>query len=74
MALEGVQMIIGRAIMDPEFREQLKTDPDSVFATRNITPEEAEALKAMDWDSLEPASRDLDERVSRMALDMDTCK
>jgi hypothetical protein len=52
MSLEAVQRIIGRAVTDSDFREALKTQPDSVLADRDVTPEETQALKGMDWESV----------------------
>jgi Ribosomally synthesized peptide prototyped by Frankia Franean1_4349. len=66
--LEAVQRIVGRAVTDADFREALKTHPDSVFANRDVTPEEQEALKAMDWDSIGSVGTELEQRVSRMGF------
>lgn len=72
MSLEGVQFIIGKAVTDQTFREQLKRDTDFMIgavSTRHdytFTDEEVEALKGMDWDGLEAVGHDLDQRVSRM--------
>jgi len=68
VSLDALQSIVGRAVVDPEFRESLKTDPDAVFATRAVTPEEATALKAMNWDSIASVGADLEQRVSRFAI------
>jgi len=66
--LEAVQRIVGRAVTDPEFRDALKAHPDTVFANRDVTPEEQEALKAMDWDSIGSVGTELEQRVSRMGF------
>lgn len=74
MTLQGVQFVIGKAATDGAFRSRLKTDMDemlynvSVRYSHEFTPEEATALKAMDWDGLEGVAHDLDERISRMTV------
>ena len=67
MSLEAVQRIIGRAVTDTEFREALKSQPDEVLKDRDVTSEESQALKGMDWESVSSVSLDLDTRVSRMS-------
>ena len=59
---------------DSEFRNMLKTNPNSVYAGRDVTPEEIQALGAMDWDAVGSVARDLDARISRMGAAMAGCK
>jgi len=66
--LEAVQRIVGRAVTDHDFREALKNRPETVFAERDVTTEEQEALKAMDWDSIGSVGVELEQRVSRMGF------
>jgi hypothetical protein len=68
MSLDAVQRIIGRAVTDQDFRTALKTRPDTVFQDRDVTPDEQEALKNMDWDSVGAVGGQLEQRVSRMTL------
>src|SRR6185437_2766734 len=68
MSLSAVQSIIGRAVVNSEFREALKTDPDTVLAERDVTAEEADAIKAMDWDAVSSVGTDLEQRVSRFGI------
>jgi hypothetical protein len=68
MSLEAVQRIIKRATTDREFREALKTDPDAVFTDRDVTPQEIQALKAMDWDSVGSIAEDAEVRAYAMNL------
>jgi len=78
MSLEAVQRIIKRAMTDPEFRQALKTDPDAVFTDRNVTPQEIQALKALNWDSLSSTAEDAEVRAYAMNLGLsrisDGCK
>jgi hypothetical protein len=71
--LEAVQRIVGRAVTDAEFRSALKARPESVFQNRDVTPEEQEALKNMDWDSIGSVGTELEQRVSRMGFAMAGC-
>jgi hypothetical protein len=66
--LEAVQRIVGRAVTDADFREALKAHPDTVFENRDVSAEEQEALKAMDWDSIGSVGTELEQRVSRMGF------
>jgi hypothetical protein len=71
--LEAVQRIVGRAVTDADFREALKTNPESVFANRDVTPDEQAALKNMNWDSIGSIGTELEQRVSRMGFAMAGC-
>ena len=86
MSAEAVQFIIGRAVTNPSFRDQLQADPDGVvaaFATREhyeFTGDEVDAIRAMDWQGLTGVAHDLDQRISRaristtiLGADEETC-
>ncbi len=73
-SLEAVQRIIGRAVTDKAFRDELKNSPDDVFNDRDVTPEEIQALKNMDWDAVGSVALDLDARISRMGFARAGCK
>jgi hypothetical protein len=68
VSLAAVQSIIGRAVVNSEFRDALKADPDSILAERDVTPDEAAAIKAMDWDAVSSVGTDLEQRVSRFGI------
>jgi hypothetical protein len=68
MSEESVQRIVDRAVTDEDFRKALKTDPDSVLSDLDITTEERQALKSLDWDSIGSDSIELDQRISRILL------
>lgn len=50
MAREDVERLIGRAILDPKFRERLFVDPEKAIreAGFDLTEEEMAALKEVD--------------------------
>ncbi|MGH9050057.1 MAG: Os1348 family NHLP clan protein [Acidimicrobiia bacterium] len=72
MSLEGVQFVIGKAVVDSAFRQRLKEDPEYIAGRvkaryeYDLTDEEVAGLTTMDWDGLQEVGHDLDQRVSRM--------
>jgi len=68
MSKEAVQTIIGRAVVDVQFRESLFTDPDQVLAGFELTEEEVAALKAIDAVAVESFAGALDERISKVTV------
>ena len=74
MSLEAVQRVIFLATTNEEFRNALKANPDQFLSQRELSPEEIESLKAMDWDSVAATGHDLEERVSRFGFAMADCK
>jgi hypothetical protein len=65
MSKEAVQAIIGRAVVDYQFRESLFTDPDQVLAGFELTEEEVAALRALDVEAIASFAGALDERISK---------
>lgn len=68
MTIENVQTIIGRAIIEAEYRSLLFDDPGKALEGYDLTEEEAQALKSLERQSLEPAAQELEERLSRAAF------
>lgn len=67
MSLEAVQQVIGRAITDAEFRQQLIDDARAACQGYDLTDEELDALEALDSDSLKAFAGTLDARLSKSA-------
>ncbi len=66
MSREAVERIIGKAVMDAEFREALLADPAKALAGYDLTEEEMAGLKELaDAESLNAMAGTLDERVSK---------
>ncbi len=63
---DQLRTIAGKALADPAFREKLLADPEAAVKEAGIelTPEQMEALKGMDRESLEAGLADLDERLT----------
>lgn len=67
MSQEVVQQVIGRAITDAEFRQQLIDNARAACAGYDLTEEELDALEALDQDSLKAFAGTLDARLSKSA-------
>jgi hypothetical protein len=68
MSKEAVEAIIGKAVLDSEFREALFADPEEVLAEYDLTEEEVAGLRAIDFETMESFAGTLDERISKMKL------
>lgn len=67
MSAEAVQQIIGRAITDAEFRQQLIDDARAACAGYDLTAEELDALEALDAESMKTFAGTLDSRLTKSA-------
>jgi hypothetical protein len=68
MSKESVQAIIGKAVLDSEFREALFADPDQALVGYELTEVEVAALKAIDAETMESFAGTLDERISKAMI------
>jgi len=65
MSKESVQVIIGKAVTEGEFRELLFANPDEALEGYELTDAEVEALKSVDVETMESFAGALDERISK---------
>jgi hypothetical protein len=65
MSQEAVLVIIGRAATDAEFREALIENAAQACKDYDLTPDELEALEALDAESLEAFAGTLDKRIQK---------
>jgi hypothetical protein len=65
MSLETVQMIIGRAAIDPEFRKLLIENAAQACKGYDLTEDELAALEALDGESLEVFAGTLPSRLTK---------
>ena len=65
MSKQAVESILGKAILDGEFRAALFADPEEALAAYELTEMEVAALKAIDVETLESFAGTLDERISK---------
>lgn len=68
MTQQAVESIIGKAVMDGEFREVLFANPDEALADYSLTDEETAALMSVDAETLESFAGALDDRISRSVI------
>ena len=68
MSTENVEQIIGKAVVDSEYRELLFTEPDKALEDYELTEEEKSALKGMEREEFDSVASDLEERISRAGL------
>lgn len=67
MPEDAVSQIIGRAVIDAEFRETLFSNPEQALEDYNLTDDEKEALKNLKQEDLEDFSTKLDSRITKRA-------
>lgn len=62
MAKEDLERLIGRAVMDKDFRERLLADPEKAIqeGKLDLTPEEIAALKTTDPQAAKEALQGMD--------------
>lgn len=65
MSLESLQRIIGRAVMEPEYREKLFNDPEAALEGYELSEKEKTALKSMERETFDEVASELEERISR---------
>jgi hypothetical protein len=65
MSREALEAVIGRAIMDAEFRLALFADPDAALAPYELSEGEVAALKMLDAESLDAFASGSGQRVLR---------
>jgi hypothetical protein len=68
MTKEAVEAVVGKAVLDSEFREALFANPDEALAEYDLTEEEITALRAIDFETMESFAGTLDERISKVMI------
>ena len=70
MSLENVQEIIGRAVVDSEYRQLLFSDLDKAIEGYELAENEKNALAGMKRENFDLIANELEERVSRGGLNI----
>jgi hypothetical protein len=65
MSSEALQQVIGRAVVDAAFRQQLIDDARAACAAYDLTEDELKILDALDAESLKSFAGSLDERITK---------
>lgn len=63
MSQQALQAVIGRAILDVEFRFALFADPEAALADYELTASELTALKSVDAEILDACGNNISSRV-----------
>jgi len=67
MSQENVQKIIGRAASEPEYLNQLFTNPGAALAGYDLTDAEMSALRGLTPENFDEMSGMLEQRVSKFS-------
>ena len=65
MSQATVEKIIGRLVLDADFRQQMAKDREQALANYDLTDGERAGLASLDLAEIESAATTLDERVSK---------
>jgi len=65
LEVDSAQTVIGRAVLDPDYREMLQTDLDQALEEYDVSPAEREALAAIDIAEL---NRIAETFISRLSI------
>jgi hypothetical protein len=68
MSQKAVEQIIGRMLLDREFRKLVATDMEQALAGYELTEDERVRFKSLDIDDFNKTVTGLDERVSKGAM------
>ena len=68
MSKENVEQIIGKAVIDGDYRELLFSEPDKALEGYELTEEESTALKGIEREKLDEVVSEIEERISRAGL------
>lgn len=68
MTQQAIEAVIGKAVMEDEFREVLFANPDEALAGYELTDDETVALKSIDAETLESFAGALDDRISKSLI------
>ena len=63
MSLESVQTIVGKAVLDREYRELLFSHPDDALKGHDLAPGEISSLKALSREKFDAVAGDLEEQM-----------
>lgn len=65
MSKKAVEQIMGKMLLDVEFRDLMASDMDKALTDFDLTDEEREGFKDVDLDDIDQVATSLDERVSK---------
>lgn len=65
MTMDAIEQVIGRAVLDEEFRELLFSDPEKALAGFDLTDEEREKLLTLAQDEFRESLGGLGKRITK---------
>lgn len=65
MTMDAIEQVIGRAVLDEEFRELLFSDPEKALAGFDLTDEERKKLLAMAQEEFRESFGGLGKRITK---------
>ncbi len=68
MSRTAVEQVIGKLLIDAEFRKAAAANPAEALAAFDLTTEEREALTQIDAARVEAAAGELEQRVSKVLI------
>jgi hypothetical protein len=68
MSQQAVESVIGKALLNVEFRKALLADADKALADFDLTDAEKASLKSVNPETMESLAHTLDARVSKLVL------
>jgi hypothetical protein len=63
---KSVEAVIGKVLLDEEFRKSLLGNPDNALAEFELTASEIAGIKSIDGETLDALAATLDARVARL--------
>ncbi len=68
MSAENVEKIIGKAVVDGEYRRLLFSEPDKALEGYELTEEEKSALIGLEREKFDAVAGELEDRISRAGM------
>ena len=65
MTMDEIEKVIGRAVLDEEFRELLFSDPEKALASFDLTDEERKKLLTLAQDEFKESFGGLGKRITK---------
>ena len=65
MSRAAVEQVIGKLILEPEFRQQVTANAEQALTGFDLSGEEREAFSRMDWRELDGDLSGLEQRLSK---------
>jgi hypothetical protein len=68
MSQKAVESVIGKAVLDVEFRKALSVDPEKALVGFDLTDAEKASLNSMGSETMDALAHTLDLRISKRRL------